>query len=113
MFSDLSKIDVGIFGPRRTKKSNFCIVEGCESKASTDLRLRFHKFPKADKTLVEVENYFGQKEKIDKFKAWANALAIKNVKFIKSYSTVCSLHFKSSDYTHPGNRILLNSYFLI
>ncbi|XP_071579699.1 uncharacterized protein [Temnothorax nylanderi] len=47
---------------------------------------------------VHVKNYFGNLEKIDRFKAWKDVSKIQKV---IPYTTVCSLHFKKEDYILP------------
>ena len=88
---------VGIFAPRNSlsKNKNYCSVPRLLSRAYKDLNLRFHKFPKENASTVEVENYFGGCEELDRLEAWLRAFKM-NKKSIKKMR-VCSLHFKYSD----------------
>lgn len=59
----------------------------------------YHKFPKAGERTVLLENYFGNLEKIDKFKAWKKLL---NINEVTPQMKICSLHLKKTDYILPG-----------
>lgn len=91
-------MEAAIF-PARDKKKNFdyCAVRDCNSKASDNLELRFHIFPKPNKHVVNITNLFGKVEQVDRLKAWKIALKINKV---SSNTKVCSLHFKKSDYIY-------------
>lgn len=60
-----------MFSPRKkgSKNRDYCVVKGCGKKSTDDVSLRFHKFPKENKKLVEVKNYFGKVEQVDQFLA--------------------------------------------
>lgn len=93
-------MEVGEFTPRK-KSSNrdYCAVTGCESRASENLNVSFHHFPRPNERFVNRQNIFGDSEKIDLFNAWTIALNIRN---ITKRTTICSLHFQKSDYFFAG-----------
>jgi len=84
-----------------TKSKIFCSVQGCNSTYQKFSDISFHIFPKVDEKRVPWINEFGEKEMVDRKKAWE--LALKMVKPPSQYMRVCSLHFKKSDFTLPGN----------
>ncbi|XP_057337503.1 uncharacterized protein LOC130675695 [Microplitis mediator] len=92
-------MEVAIFSERKKSKSRVCCaVRECQSKASKNLNVIFHKFPKAGGHLVSIENFFGNFEKVDRLKAWQKLLRINKV---TPQMKVCSLHFKKTDYLFP------------
>ncbi|XP_024887392.1 uncharacterized protein LOC112464568 isoform X1 [Temnothorax curvispinosus] len=94
-------MDIEHFPPRSSYNNKVnCSVRGCQSKARKNLNVRFHIFPKPNKRFIHL---FGNSEKIDRFKAWKNALKIEEV---NPHMRVCSLHFKKEDYMQPSNAVL-------
>ncbi|XP_046736570.1 uncharacterized protein LOC124405587 [Diprion similis] len=87
------------FSPRISKDKSFCVVYGCSSNSSRDPTVRFHTFPTRGQTFVKITNKRGISEKIDKFKAWEQAIKIG--KPITPTMRICSLHFKKEDYFLP------------
>lgn len=88
---------------RKSKKTLYntnCCVYKCSSRKNNDRTLHFHAFPKKDAFNIYVTNAFGILEKIDRRKAWINALSMR--KPITSSMRVCSLHFQESDYLAKG-----------
>ena len=94
-------MDVAIFSsrPKSITNEDRCCVKNYDSNAKVNSNLIFHNFPKPNERFVEVENTFGNLEKLYKLRAWKIALKINQV-FPKI--KVCSLHFKKSDYILPG-----------
>ncbi|KAJ8963310.1 hypothetical protein NQ318_018779 [Aromia moschata] len=60
--------------------------------------ITFHIFPEQGKHQVSLINKFGQKERIDKRKAWILKLRIG--KPVSKFMKVCSVHFAEEDYFH-------------
>ena len=52
--------------PIKTNRNVFCSVFCCSSRACKDPEIRFHKFPKLDKSFVEIGTRNGNKEMIDR-----------------------------------------------
>ncbi|KAH0540284.1 hypothetical protein KQX54_015510 [Cotesia glomerata] len=85
--------------PRKKNKSRvYCAVNGCGSKSHENLEISFHAIPKPGSSFVYIENLFGKKEKIDRFKDWQRDLKLKN---INPHMRVCSLHFERNDFVLP------------
>lgn len=81
----------------------YCAIKNCGSRSDKNLNLTFHTFPKENDRVVYLTNYFGQKEKIDKLKAWKK---VTKVKIVHKTTTVCSRHFKTTDYIFPDRLYL-------
>lgn len=67
-----------------------CAVKNCKSTSVTDVNISFFRFPQPKTSFVNMYNYFGKVQKIDRATAWKKAT---NVKFVLPKSKVCSLHF--------------------
>ena len=76
-----------------------CAVPGCNNIKKNNLDLSFHHFPVAEKSTVNIVDYFGNKKEVDRLEAWKLALKMINV---STHSRVCSLHFKDDNYYFPG-----------
>jgi len=99
-------MEVGIFSARQKSKNRVCCaVKGCQSRAHKDLNVIFHNLPKPGACFVNVENFFGNSERIDKLKAWKKILKLNE---ITPRMKVCSLHFKKSYYILPGTFVVFN-----
>ncbi|KAJ8938596.1 hypothetical protein NQ318_020858 [Aromia moschata] len=73
-----------------------CCVPRCSSCIKRDPQLTFQIFSKQGKHQVSLINKFGQKERIDRRKAWILKLRIG--KPVSKFMKVCSLHFAEKDY---------------
>lgn len=85
------------------KNNTCCSVHNCRSVGKKHPHLRFHIFPKAGESFVQIVNESGEFEKVDRLKAWE--MATKIGKRVSRYMKVCSLHFKKDDYILPGKYI--------
>ncbi|KAJ8951983.1 hypothetical protein NQ318_010728 [Aromia moschata] len=76
--------------------NHYCCVPRCSSWNKRDPQLTFHIFLAQGKHQVSLINKFGQKERIDRRKAWILNLRIG--KPVSKIMRVCSLHFAEEDY---------------
>ena len=72
------------------------MIFGCNSKASKNPELSFHRFPEAGKIKVKCVNKLALSEMIDRI-LWERILRM--CKEVTSNMRVCSLHFVKEDYT--------------
>ena len=84
------------FSNIKTNRNVFCSVFGCSSRACKDPEIRFHKFPKLDKSFVEIRTRNGNKEMIDRRRLWKRVL--KMGKEVTPNMVFCSKYFKREDY---------------
>ena len=85
-----------LFFPKPSKSNVFCSVFGCNSKASKNPELRFHRFPEAGKNKVKCVNKLGLSKMIDRRILWERIL--RKGKKVTSNMRVSSLHFVKEDY---------------
>ena len=91
-------MEVGVlFSPKLSKSKVFCSVFGCNSKASKNPELSFHRFPEAGKIEVKCVNKLALNEMIDRRILWEMILRMS--KEVTSNMRVCLLHFVKEDYT--------------
>lgn len=89
------------FSPRKpTSSRKYCYVPGCKSSAKDNRTIRFHRFPKKGERPVVIQNKLGDNMLCSRLVAWKRALKMNK---INAYMTICSLHFKSSDYKSDRN----------
>ena len=87
----------GLFSPKPSKNKIFCLIFGCNSKASKNPELSFHRFPEADKIKVKCVNKLALSEMIDRIILCERILRMG--KEVTSIMRICSLHFVKEDYT--------------
>ena len=80
--------------PKKVNKSN-CCVYGCHTRKERD-KGTFHLFPHVGKYSVYTKDIFGGVIKMDRRKAWVQALLMG--KHASNYMRVCGQHFKKEDY---------------
>lgn len=92
---------------KAVKKVNrkICFVPDCTSSLSKNTELSFHNFPKKKSSYVEVENHFGEKEKVDRHVVWCKKLGVNSGSNLDGY-VVCSRHFTKESFTHPSGLFL-------
>ncbi|KAJ8936376.1 hypothetical protein NQ318_004448 [Aromia moschata] len=76
--------------------NHYCCVPRCSSWIKRDPQLTFHIFPEQEKHHVSLVNKFGQKERIDRRRAWILKLRIGSP--VSKFMKVCSFHFAEEDY---------------
>ena len=63
-----------LFSPKPSKNKVFCSIFGCNSKASKNPELSFHRFPKAGKIKVKCVNKLALSEMIERRILWERIL---------------------------------------
>ena len=86
-----------LFSPKPLKNKMFFSIFGCNSKASKNPELSFHRFPEADKIKVKCVNKLALSEMIARRILCETILRMG--KEVTSIMRVCSLHFVKEDYT--------------
>ena len=86
-----------LFSPKPSKNTFFCSTFGCNSKASKNPELSFHRFPEAGKINVKCVNKLALSEMIVKRILWERILRMS--KEVTLNMRVCSFHFVKEDYT--------------
>ncbi|KAF2905605.1 hypothetical protein ILUMI_00582 [Ignelater luminosus] len=84
---------------RKVCNNTNCCVVGCHSRASRNMYVSFHSFPKEGERRMPSIHKDGTTELIDKKKAWVKL--IRTGKEVTKTMGICSLHFKREDYILP------------
>ncbi|KAJ8954043.1 hypothetical protein NQ318_004344 [Aromia moschata] len=90
--------------------NRYCCVPRCSSWIKRDPRLTFRIFPEQGTHQVSPVNKFGQKERIDRRKAWILKLRIG--KPVSKFMDVCSLHFADKDYFYRSKATVVPEQML-
>ena len=86
-----------LFSPKPLKNKVVYSIFGCDSKASKNPELSFHRFPEAGKIKVKCVHKLASSEMIDRRILWE--MILRMGKEVTSNMRVCSLHFVKEDYT--------------
>ena len=88
---------------RKSECRTKCCVKGCDSRMDKNKNLSFHKVPKSGIN-IEIKNFFGNLEIVDKRAEWLRRLKIKDE---SKQVVICSKHFGPDNYCFPGNIYLI------